>query len=205
MLVAELERTNDAGIWLMSANGAGIRNLTPKGEQGQPSFSPSGHWIAYERDQAGKNGIWPMRSSDGKGLRRVTRSPRGCCDTDPNFSPDGKVISFVRVKSDENLQALFSVWRDGTYLRQLTPYSWNVERKHDWPPDGRLILLTINADLVRPGESTNIVTIRPDGSGRTDLTHFKAGGDAAFAGSFRPTARGSSSAWRRGAATALPS
>jgi Tol biopolymer transport system component len=186
-IVAELERAQGGGISLMSANGGGARNLTPEGEQGQPSFSPDGSWIAYERDVAdGNNGVWLMRSSDGKGLRRVTRNPFGCCDTDPNFSPDGKTISFVRVKTSENLQALFSVHRDGTGLRQLTPYSWNVAPKHDWSPDGRLIVLTVNADLVRAGESVNVVTIRPDGSGRTDLTHFKAGEDSAFAGSFSP-------------------
>lgn len=186
-IVAEMLRAQGGGIFLMAPDGSNARNLTPKGAQGQPSFSPDGHWIAYERDIAdGNNGIWLMRSSDGKGLRRVTRNPLGCCDTDPNFSPDGKVISFVRIKSEENLQALFSVHRDGTHVRQLTPYSWNVAPKHDWSPDGSLILLTVNADLVRQGESTNIVTIRPDGSGRTDLTHFKAGEDAAFSGSFSP-------------------
>jgi hypothetical protein len=45
--------------------------------------------------------------SDGTGLRRVTGNPfRGgdCgCDTDPKFSPDGKLISFVRIKADERL------------------------------------------------------------------------------------------------------
>jgi Tol biopolymer transport system component len=186
-IVAELETNAGGGITLMSAEGRRMRNLTPKGEQGQPSFSPDGRWIAYERDIAdGNNGVWLMRATDGKGLRRVTRNPFGCCDTDPNFSPDGKMISFVRVKTEERLQALFSVRRDGTRLRQLTPYSWDVAAKHDWSPDGRLILLTINTDLVRPGESVNIVTIHPDGSGRHDLTQFKSGQDSAFAGSFSP-------------------
>jgi TolB protein len=102
--------------------------------------------------------------SDGSGLRRVTRSPFGCCDTDPNFSPDGARITFVRVKRDEQLQALFSVGLNGKGLRQLTPYAWEVAIKHDWSPDGKLIVLTTNADLVRPGESANLVTIRPDGT-----------------------------------------
>ena len=92
-----------------------IRNLTPKGYQGQPSFSPDGKWIVYERDIApGNNGVWLMRSN-GTGLRRVTRNPFGpgeCgCDTDPNFSPNGKLITFVRIKTDERQQALFAVRR----------------------------------------------------------------------------------------------
>jgi Tol biopolymer transport system component len=154
----------------LSPTGTVIRNLTPTGEQGQPSFSPDGKWIVYERDIApGNNGVWLMRS-DGTGLRRVTRNPfRGgdCgCDTDPNFSPDGKLISFVRIKQDERQQALFVVRPNGTGLRQVTPYSWEVATKHDWSPDGKLILLTTNADFVIPGASANLAAIKPNGTGR---------------------------------------
>ena len=124
------------------------------------------------------------------------------CDTDPNFSPNGKLITFVRIKKADSQQALFSVRRDGTGLRQLTPYSWNVAIKHDWSPDGTLIVLTTNADLVRPGESANLVTIRPDGSGKTDLTGFTGGTENAFADRSHPTASRSSSASSRAIPTA---
>ncbi len=189
-IVVERDGTSRASIVRLTADGTGLRNLTPKGFQGQPSFSPSGKWIVYERDLGrGNNGVWLMRS-DGTGLRRVTRNPfRGgdCgCDTDPNFSPDGKLISFVRIKSQERQQALFVVRPNGTGLRQLTPYSWDVAIKHDWSPDGKLIVLTTNADFAKPGESANLVTIRPDGTGKTDLTRFTGGSKNAFAGSFSP-------------------
>jgi Tol biopolymer transport system component len=189
-IVAEVESKSGAGITLLSPTGTVIHNLTPKGEQGQPSFSPDGKWIVYERDIAsGNNGVWLMRSN-GTALRRVTRNPfRGgdCgCDTDPNFSPDGKLISFVRIKQGDQLQALFVVRPNGTGLRQLTPYSWEVAIKHDWSPDGKLILLTTNADFVIPGASANLVTIRPDGSGKTALTQFTGGSKNGFAGSFSP-------------------
>ena len=42
MLVAELETSSGAAINLMAADGTGVRNLTPRGFQGQPSFSPDG-------------------------------------------------------------------------------------------------------------------------------------------------------------------
>ena len=189
-IVAEVESQNGAGITLLSPTGTVIRNLTPKGFQGQPSFSPDGKWIVYERDIApGNNGVWLMRAN-GTGLRRVTRNPFGAgecgCDTDPNFSPNGKLITFVRIKKDESLQALFAVRPNGTGLRQLTPYSWNVAIKHDWSPDGELIVLTTNADYLRPDESANLVTIRPDGTGKTNLTKFTGGTENAFAGSFSP-------------------
>jgi Tol biopolymer transport system component len=185
-IVFELERKASAGIALMSANGTGVRVLTPTGFQGQPSFSPDGRSIVYERDIAeGNNGVWVMRA-DGTHKQRVTRSPFGCCDTDPNFSPAGKLITFVRIKQEGRQQALFAVRPDGSAPRQLTPYSWEVATKHDWAPDGKLIVLTTNADFVRPRESAKLVTIRPDGSGMTRLTHFAGGKKNAFAGSFSP-------------------
>jgi Tol biopolymer transport system component len=185
-IVVEIDKSDTAGVHIFSAGGRLIRNLTPKGFQGQPSFSPDGRFIAYERDVAeGNNGVWLMKA-DGTGKRRLTRSPFGCCDTDPNFSPDGRTITFVRIKEPEKQQALFAIGRDGKGLRQLTPYSWDVAIKHDWSPDGKEILLTTNADFVRPTESANLVVIRPDGSDPRQLTHFKGGERNAFAGSFSP-------------------
>ena len=189
-IVAEVESKNGAGITLLSPTGSVVRYLTPKGYQGQPSFSPNGKWIVYERDIApGNNGVWLMRSN-GTDLRRVTRNPFGAgecgCDTDPNFSPNGKLISFVRIKKDDEQQALFAVRPNGTGLHRITPYSWEVAVKHDWSPDGKLIVLTTNADFVRPNESANLVTIRPDGSGMKNLTGFTGGTENAFAGSFSP-------------------
>jgi Tol biopolymer transport system component len=188
-IVAEAERKRGGGVTLFSPSGSVIRNLTPTGERGQPSFSPDGKWIAYESDISA-NGIFLMRSN-GTAQRRVTRNPFAggdeCgCDTDPNFSPNGKLITFVRIKKDGKQQALFAVRPNGTGLRQVTPYSWEVAIKHDWSPDGKLIVLTTNADFVRPNQSANLVTIRPDGSGMKNLTNFTVGTESAFAGSFSP-------------------
>ena len=188
-IVFGLERATTAGIAVVSADGSNQRILTPKGFQGQPSFSSEGKWIVYEREEGG-NGVWIMRAN-GTGGHRLTRNPFNAggecgCDTDPNFSPDGKWVSFVRVKRDHELQALFAIHPNGTGLHQITPYSWEVAVKHDWSPDGKRILLTTNADFVRPGASANMVTISPDGSSKTDLTRFTGGTTNAFAGSFSP-------------------
>jgi Tol biopolymer transport system component len=184
-LVTELDLAQNAEIGTVSADGTGLRILTPSGFQGQPSFSPDGKWIVYERDIAqGNNGLWLMHP-DGTGVHRVTRNPGQCCDTDPNFSPSGKLITFVRIKQAEKLQALFAVRPDGTGIRQLTPYTWEVAIKHDWAPDGKSIVVTTNADFVRPKQAANLVTIKPDGSGTKQLTEFPAGKNA-FAGSYSP-------------------
>jgi Tol biopolymer transport system component len=179
-----------AGVVVADADGGGARDLTPRGFQGQPAFTPDGRSIVFERE-AGGNGIWLMRA-DGTDLRRLTRNPfpvdDGCgCDTDPNVSPDGRTVTFVRVKRDDVLAALFSMRIDGTHVRRLTPYGWDVAVKHAWSPDGARIALTRNANFAA-GPSANIVTMRPDGRDVRPVTRF-ADGRSAFVGSFSPDGR----------------
>ena len=189
-LTYEVDTEKNAGIFVSAADGSGAHNLTPKGLQGQPSFSPDGGSIVFERDSApGDNGVWIMKS-DGSGRHRLTRNPfpqpDSCgCDTDPNFSPDGKTITFVRVKNENaHLAALFAMDADGTHVRRLTPFADEVAIKHAWAPDGSRIAITTTANPVG-GASANIVTIAPDGTGRKRLTTFTDGRNA-FVGSYSP-------------------
>lgn len=186
-LVYEASVGEHAGVFVAAPDGSGARDLTPSGFQGQPAFSPDGRTIAYERE-AGGNGLALMRD-DGSHVRRLTRNPfgggDGCgCDTDPNFSPDGRTITFVRIKRDEQLAALFAIGVDGTHLRRLTPYSWNVAVKHDWAPDGRRIAITTEGRAA-DGGAANVLTIAPDGGDVRPLTRFHGAGGA-YVGSYSP-------------------
>jgi Tol biopolymer transport system component len=186
-------------VALISARGTSLRELTPTGPEpqpagrvrdGNPAFTPDGEQIVFVRSHGpADRGLWIMRT-DGSGLRRLTRNPFPRVvdggDLAPSVSPDGKRVSFVRIKRSEKLQALFIVRIDGSGLKQVTPYALDVARKQDWSPDGKLILLTTNADWVRPQESANLVTVRPDGSGMTQLTQYTGRKENAFAGSFSP-------------------
>jgi Tol biopolymer transport system component len=104
------------------------------------------------------------------------------------MSPDGKTITFVRRAKDERRQALMAMDSDGSHLRRLTPFTDEVAIKHDWSPDGTRIVITTDADWVRPKQSANVVTIAPDGSARRRLTHYAGGekGFNGFVGSFSP-------------------
>jgi len=133
------------------------------------------------------------------GLRRARRlglrgggdhSPtlRELRDSDPNVSPDGQTVTFVRHKVDGLLQALYAVNIDGSHLRKLVPYRYEVAIKHDWAPDGRHIVITTDADYPE-GRSPNVATVRPDGSQLRLLTHYRGGAFGAFAGSYSPDGR----------------
>ena len=72
---------------------------------------------------------------------------------------------------------------------QLTLYAFDVAVKQDWAPDGRHIVLTDNADFPHPGDSANIATIRPEGTGLRYLTNYRGGDVSAFVGGYSPSGR----------------
>jgi Tol biopolymer transport system component len=184
----ELADETHVGIAIMNADGTGIHDLTLTGFQGQPAFTPDGHHLVYGCECPGGQGIFIIRD-DGTGRRRLTTNPfqfEG--DEDANVSPDGKTVTFVRHKVDELLQALYAVNIDGSHLRQVVPYRYEVAVKHDWAPDGRHIVITTDADYPH-GRSPNVATVRPDGTHLRLLTHYRGGAWGAFAGSYSPDGR----------------
>jgi Tol biopolymer transport system component len=177
-------------VAIVNADGTGLTDLTGMrpGCEGQPAFTADGQRIVFVHydDQADVESIQSMDLTGGD--RRLITGNTGAGRADPNVSPDGDWITFIRLKKEHELQAVFAVHPDGSGLRRLTPFRWEVAIKHDWSPDAKRIVLTTNADFVRPRESANLVTIRPDGSGVKRLTRFTGGEHAknAFAGSYSP-------------------
>lgn len=70
----------DAGydVWVMDADGRNPKNPTAAhaGNDGYPSFSPDGAWIAFDSNRDDRNEIYVMRP-DGSDPRRITTSPGG--------------------------------------------------------------------------------------------------------------------------------
>jgi len=176
----------DVGIFMMDADGSNQQQLTVG--EGPASFTPDGHHLVYEcGDCTGGDGVFLMRddASDFPGLRLSTNPFPDEGDGNPEVSPDGQTVTFVRHQVDGELQALFAVDIDGSNTRQLTPYGFEVGIKHDWAPDGQRIVVTPWADF--PDHlSPDVATIAADGSDVRMLTMFTAGGAAAFAGSYSP-------------------
>lgn len=187
----QLERSGgqSSDIMIMNADGSHVRDLTPSGYEAGPAFTPDGKHLLYECD-CHPQGIFVM-DVDGTDRHRVTThafpyQP----DMDPNLSPDGKTVTFVRHKKTGKLQSLHAVDIDGSdsNKRQLVPYKREVAIKHDWAPDGKHIVITTNADYPN-GRSPNVATIQPDGSGLRMLTNYTGGEQGAFAGSYSPDGR----------------
>ena len=106
-----------------------------------------------------RNGIYTIRVSDGRGLRRITSNPGGE-DIPGDYSPDGQRLVFSRINPSRPAKAnvaLFVVNVDGSGLRRITP--WGLPFWEDggrWSPDGTTILFDNRKSLF---------VVRPDGSG----------------------------------------
>jgi Tol biopolymer transport system component len=148
--------------------------------EGVPSFSADGQRIFYEAFNGHRDALWSMTLA-GTDRHWVT-SCRGRGVTDPEVSPDGRMLAFTC--STHKGQALFASNIDGSHLRQLTPFSYEVGTKGDWSPDSARIMFIATA-----GDKVNTATIRPDGTGLFWVTNYPAGGAAAYGNSYSPDGR----------------
>jgi Tol biopolymer transport system component len=177
----------DQAMYVMNADGSDLHQVAAPG--GQPSFTPDGTHLVYECSQdcdGGGDGIFVMADdgSDAPGVRLSTNPFTENGDSDPQVSPDGGTVTFVRHQEEGTLQALFAVDSDGTDERKVVSFGKEVAIKHDWAPSGDELVVTLWADFPN-GKLPTIATVAPDGSGLTRLTAPR-GGQATFAGSYSP-------------------
>jgi len=169
-------------IYTMNADGSGMRSLTPKGFNGEPSWSPNGKLIVFDTLRFGKQAILSVMAANGSRVRKLMGTPLPCkrfCAIwlgSPTFSPNGKRIAFIWHKKPFPLAAIFTMNASGGGLKQVTAWQkGGVTDKIDWSPDGSRIAYSSPGIGDRPGVSSNVFTVRPDGTGRVKLTGSRGG------------------------------
>ena len=169
---------NECSVAVMDADGDNLDVVASDPDlcQGDPSYTPDGTRLVYVRFDPALDveEIWSMKT-DGSDAHFVT----GLGGPDPNVSPDGRKVSFKGGPDG----ALFVANIDGSSPLQVSP-SISVSFKHDWAPDGQHLVVSDNSDPA-PDDAVNIVTVRPDGSQWTYLTHYP-GGFRANVGGYSP-------------------
>jgi Tol biopolymer transport system component len=88
----------DRDIYVVRADGSGLRNLTADGADNlDPEWSPTGDRIAFSSRRTGQERIWTI-AVDGSDRRTVTRDGEAPDHQEfhPSWSPDGSEIVFER-------------------------------------------------------------------------------------------------------------
>jgi Tol biopolymer transport system component len=181
-----------ATIEIMDADGSNVRVLPSSScVADQPVFTADASRIIYERYDCGTDDSLFSQTVNGTDEQRLTTAaPDG--QTDPNVSPDGAHLSFIRMDQGvEYQQALTVANADGSNQRDVVPPSWDIAVKHAWSPDSRRLVFTrdANPDPVTDVLAANVGTISADGGHVTMLTHYAGGRLSAFAGSYSPDGR----------------
>jgi Tol biopolymer transport system component len=148
------------GIYRMDPDGSNRIRLSAAEalHDSDPAWSPERCRIAFTSfTHEGDDDIYVM-SADGTSIRRLTTDPAR--DMFPDWSPDGKHISFISYR--DGFRNLYVMNADGSDQRQLTTNKAEYSQWQQWSPTGDEIAFTYQPE---GDESTSIYVIHPDGSG----------------------------------------
>jgi Tol biopolymer transport system component len=167
-------------IWIANADGSNAHPLFAESGRNdfQASFSPDGSRVIFRGCPADRElcAIYSVKT-DGHGLTTLTHnngtSIGPAFDVKPEYSPDGNTISFSSFNRGGVQNGVYLMDVHGSKLQLITPTALGAVDA-DWAPDGSK--LTFWGPCCVSGVDT-IWTIRPDGTGLTQLTSGSDGND----------------------------
>jgi TolB protein len=154
-------------LYTMRADGSGTRRLTSTREDdGNPSWSPSGQALAFDRGPVGD--IWVV-NEDGSDARAIADGP--AAETQPAWAPNGAWIAYVRRTPGTPIQELWLMRPDGTTQHRVTDFR-RVTGAPAWSPDSERIVFSAALD----GEVFDIYSV--DLEGKALRRHTQSPNDA---------------------------
>jgi TolB protein len=127
---------NRQAIFVMNADGSGVRRVTPWSLNAgdHPDWSPDGRRILFRSTTSDLYGPLYTVRPNGTGLKQLTSFKPGIEVLSASFSPDGRSIVSSR-SGKGRLPDLFVMRSDGKKIRQLTRTTlW--DSAPDWGPAG---------------------------------------------------------------------
>ena len=110
-----------------------------------PQISPDGEWVAYvvrsrdmEEDKSNTQ-VFMVATSGGEPIPMTDKETSA---SDPQWSPDGKFLSFTASKGEDAKTQIWTLNRLGGEAVQLTNVIPGVG-DYAWSPDGSRLLLTL--------------------------------------------------------------
>ena len=120
------DRTGTPQIYIVGADGLGLRQLTHESYADRPTWSPAPYnEIAYTARTGPGNDIKVIELSSGQ-VRQLTFGEG--TNESPSFSANGRHIAFMSTRSGKS--QIFTISKDGKDLRQITRVGNNFQP--DW-------------------------------------------------------------------------
>jgi tetratricopeptide (TPR) repeat protein len=122
---------NRCGLYLLSAEGVQLRQLTDRPEDDMPDWSPDGKRLAFVSPRSGSQSIWILEVGSGR-LMQLTDNQG--LDAAPTWAPDGRSLAFISNRGGS--WAIWLVAANGGQPSQLLeigslPSTWDDVRL-DW-------------------------------------------------------------------------
>ena len=162
-------------IWIMNADGSNQRHLLNDNSffDDEPNFSPDGSEVVFQRcilPATNPCAVYRIQA-DGSGLTALTHYSANTDELDltPEYSPDGKAITFFGAYREGVLSAIYLMTGDGSNVRGLTAPVLEGFIP-DWSPDGKRIAFATRAFYPPNSMNPQIWVIHTDSMEPTQLT-----------------------------------
>jgi TolB protein len=133
-LAAVLTKDGSSQIYLMNADGSGLRRISFSGViDTEPFFTPNGQSIYFTSDRGGSPQIYRMPSGGGEAMR-VTFE--GDYNVSPRVSPDGRFLAYISRISGRFQLMIMDI--ETKQVQALT--DGPTDESPSFAPNGRMIL-----------------------------------------------------------------
>jgi len=162
--------TRFGALRLIHLDGSGDRHLADRSAGTAASWTPDGRRVVFDELEIHRLfSTWSDLRIVDVSSRRIRKLTRGLRARDPDVSPDGQGVVFVRESASGSELAFVDL--EGKGLRTLVPASSGVEWSGPrWSPSGD----TIVASRLMPGGWLDLVRVNAATAEVTELTHDRA-------------------------------
>ena len=136
-IAVETQERGGSTIWVYDVAGTSeIRQLTLRGNNQRPIWTPNGQRITFASDQEGPMSIY-SQAADGSGKpERLTTAEQGTEHWPDSWSADGKFLSYVVVKGSDSAIWILSA---ATGMSKLFADDKGIQRVSMFSPEGTAI------------------------------------------------------------------